>query len=374
MATHGRATCNQLYHDPHPKTLHTHPHHRDPEYDDRVEAARAELWVVTAVSNPVRYKSRYALYKKFRHHITEDLRINLVTVEAAYGTRDFQLTDDGIDDVVLTATLPNGVRTVDVRVRNQSQVWLKENLWNIGARHLPRDCKYVMFADADIRFMDDHVATEIVHALQEYRVIQPFETAADMGPDGQITDVHRSFGWCHASGWEWRPQADGKGGYCSRRPEGACPRIGFGNAWHPGFAMAMRRDVLDRLPLLETGVLGAGDHHMMAAMVGKAHLSLPGKIHPNYRRDVLAWQERAREVVRGDLGYARGTILHSFHGSKANRRYVTRWDILVRHRFDPHSDVFRNSQGVLELEERKPELRDEIRRYFKQRDEDGCDV
>lgn len=371
----GRGTRCGKYHEPHPGCLHTHPFHRDPEFDDRMRgAACSALWVVTAVSNPVRYKTRYALYKRFREHVTRELRINLITVEAAFGDRDHQLTEDGTDEVVVARTECNGVRTVDVRVRNASQVWLKENLWNVGARQLPDDCRYVMFADADLQFVNPHFATELVHALQEYRVVQPFETVADLGPEGQIMDVHRSFGWCHANGWEWRPKPDGKGGYNCKRPDHVNRHAGFGTPWHPGYALAMRRDVLDRLPLLETGVLGAGDHHALAALIGKAELSYPAQIHPEYKRQVLAWQARATEVVKGDLGFVPGTILHHFHGSKTNRRYVSRWEILVKNAYDPTRDVYRNAQGVLELEDYNPALRDGIRAYFRQRNEDGIDM
>lgn len=358
------------------RRLHTHPHHRDPEFDARALAGAARgLWVVTAISNPVRFKTRYALYRKFRDHVTRQLGLPLVTVEAAYGDdRDHQVCDapsggDG-EEVVVQGRTPGGVRTIDVRVRNRSQVWLKENLWNVGARALPHDCKYVLFCDADVEFTNRHVATEIVHALQEYRVVQPFETVADLGPDGQIMDVHRSFGWCHANGWEWKPQSDGRGGYYCRKPKDAGPE-GFGNAWHPGYAIAFRRGVLDRLGLLETGVLGAGDMHAMAALVGKAHLSYPPRIHKNYKKQVLAWQTRAAEVVDGELGFVPGTLLHHFHGSKADRKYVSRWTILVEHQFDPEADVYRNAQGVMELEDRRPGLRDAIKAYFRQRNEDG---
>lgn len=360
----GRSSCREQYFEPHPRALHTHPLHADPEFDDRVASAAArELWVVCAVSNPVRYKTRYALYKKFRHHICEELGLGLVTVECAHGDRDWQLTEDGRGE----ATLQEG-RAIDVRVRNGSQVWLKENLWNIGARHLPRECRYVLFADADIRFLSPHIATEIVHALQEHRVVQPFETAVDMGPEGQVIDVHRSFAWCYSKGWEWRPRADGQGGYGAGRPAGTSA---FGTPWHPGYCLAMRRSVLDRLPLLETGVLGAGDHHMMGALIGRAELTVPRAVHPRYRAEVMAWQARAAEVVNGDLGFVPGTIVHDFHGAKADRRYVRRWDVLIKHGYDPSTDVYRNSQGVLELEDRNPRLRDAMRAYFRQRNEDG---
>ena len=371
----GRDSTNPAYYDPHPKSLHTHPLHPDPEFDRRMrDAATSTLWVITAVSNPIRFKTRYALYKRFRNHIVNELRLNLITVECALGDRDHQLTDDDLNDTVVSAVTKHGVKTIDVRVRNNSQVWLKEPLQNIGARFLPQDCRYVLFADADIEFHNTHVATEIINALQEYRVVQPFETCADMGPTGQIIDVHRSFGYCYAQGWEWRPAADGKGGYSAPKPPGVSKPAGFGQPWHPGYCLAMRKDVLDRLPLLEVGVLGAGDHHMLGAIIGKAELTIPDTIHPTYRKTVMDWQARAAKVVNRDLGYVNGTILHGFHGAKGNRRYVSRWKILIDNDFDPETDLYKNAQGVPELEDHKPGLRNGIRAYFRQRDEDGLSL
>ncbi len=122
--------------------------------------------------------------------------------------------------------------------------------------------------------------------------------------------------------------------------------------------------------LLEVGVLGSGDHHMLGAMIAKAGETCNRHLHPNYRAAVLAWQERATRVIEGDLGFVPGTIMHNFHGPKANRKYHTRWEILVRHQFDPREDVTKNVQGVLELTTDKHQLRDDIRRYFSQRSED----
>lgn len=366
----GRESSHAAYHEPHPASLHVHPRHTEPEYDCRMDAAaHDQLWVITAISNPVRFKSRFALYRKFRHHITKELKLHLITVECAFGDREHHITDDQLDTVVIAGE-EDGVRTIDVRVRNHSQVWLKESLQNIGARFLPDSCRYVLFADADIEFCNKHIATEIVNALQVFKVVQPFETAADLGPQGQIIGVHRSFGWCHANGWPWRPRLDTCGYYSAKKPQGVgCE--GFGVPFHPGWGLALRRDVLDKLQMLEVGLLGAGDHHMCGALIGKAHLTFPKGIHENYKKAVLAWQDRAKEVVNGSFGWVDGTILHGFHGAKANRRYVSRWDILIRHQYDPETDVFKNALGVTELRDNKPALRDAIRAYFCQRDEDG---
>lgn len=372
----GRYSGRDDFHEPHPTSLHTHPRHTDPEYDARVyKNAHDNLWVITAISNPARFKTRFALYRKFKHHITEGLKLNLITVECAYGNRDHQLTSD-IDEVHCSqSTLKNGVTTIDVRVRNKTQVWLKENLWNIGLRYIPNDCEYVLFADADIEFTHPHFATELINSLQEYRVVQPFETACDMGPDGQVIGVHRSFGYCHANGWEWRPKPCSTGGYYIEKPKAKQGPEGFGIPFHPGFAMAFRRSVLDKLQLLEIGALGAGDHHMCSALIGKSKLSFPGKIHQNYKKAVLKWEERAKEIVNYSFGYVKGTILHDFHGAKKNRKYVSRWDVLIEHAFDPETDVYKNCQGVVELEvDKKPGLRDAIMTYFKSRNEDSVEI
>lgn len=372
----GRSSARTDFHEPHPASIHTHPCHVDPEYDARMQSsAHQNLWVITSISNPARFKSRFALYRKFKHHIVNELKLNLITVECAFGGRDHQLTEDMDDNVVLQNTLYNNVRTVDVRVRNKTQVWLKENMWNLGLRYIPSDCQYVLFADADIQFTNPNFATELINSLQEYRVVQPFETACDLGPDGQVMDVHRSFGYCHAHGWEWRPQKDGKGGYYAPKPVEKKNPTGFGNPFHPGFAMGFRRSVLDRMPLLEVGALGAGDHHMCAALIGKSKLSVPGKIHPNYKKAVQKWEDRAKEVVNGSFGYVNGTILHNFHGAKKNRKYVSRWEILLEYNFDPETDVYKNAYGVIELEDdKKPGLRDAVRAYFRTRNEDSPEM
>ena len=355
-----------------------HPHHNDPESDACIDALKSSVWVVCMVSNPARYKSRYALYRRFRHHITHELQCNLLTVEVALGEREHQVITTTNDETV-TSGIENGVRVVDVRKSNASQVWLKENAWNVGASYLPSSCKYVIFSDADIKFCNPNIVSETIHALQVHRIVQPFETCADLGPSGQIMDVHRSFGYCHAQGWQWKPVINKtKGGYATTsKPDGipAGSAAAFGQLWHPGFCLAMRTSDLDSLPLLETAILGAGDHHMCAALIGKAEWSLPAQIGDAYKRAVLKWQEAALEIYKGDFGYVPGSIHHEFHGAKSSRKYISRWDILTKNAFDPDIHITKNSHGILELAKAAPKaLRDGIRAYFTQRNEDSPSI
>lgn len=352
-------------------------YHADPEPDPNVEDKRARFWIVTAISNPMRFKTRYALYRKFRKHVLEEVRANLITVEASLGERAHQVVSEHVSDLTSsTGTTPAGTRYVDVRVSSNSILWLKENLQNVGVSFLPRDAEYVMFSDADLFFHQRHILpTEVINALQIYKVVQPFETCADLGPRQEITQVHRSFGSCYASGLEWRPTLKAPSyAYPGEAPFSA-KDAGFGVPWHPGFALAMRRATLDKLGgLLQVGILGAGDHHMCGALIGKADLTLPGAINEHYRKAVLDWQDRALKVVKKNFGYVPGTVLHYFHGPKARRYYVQRWQVLVQSNFDPTKDVRANAAGVLELTSDKPELRDGLRRYFECRNEDSVEL
>lgn len=351
-----------------------HPRIVAPERDEHIAhmIEEGKMWVVCCISNPARYKTRYALYREFRRHVLEDLRLPLLTVEASIKHMDFKLSETKLEnrDIESKGVHCNGVRFIDIRVRGDSWVWLKENLWNVGTQNLPLDCKYVLFCDADIRFSDRHAPHEIVTALQTHKVVQPWTSCVDLGPRDEVLQVHKSFMACVEEGLPWKFEKErSDGGHVKY----VIPRKGgIANLFHPGYAIAWRRSALDRVGgLIESGIAGAGDHHMCAALIGQCDKSFPSGVHENYKKVIRDWQKRAEEVVRGDYGSVRGTILHYFHGPKANRKYVERWQLLVEHGYDPLSDVYKNTYGVTELKEDRVGLRDDLRRYLKQRDEDS---
>ena len=106
------------------------------------------LYVVTAVSNPARYASRYRLYRAFEKHI-KDCGAILTTVEMAYGDRPFEVTK------------PDEAR--HVQVRGRQELWYKENLLNIGIARLPACAKYIAIVDADLVFTRPDWAQETLH-------------------------------------------------------------------------------------------------------------------------------------------------------------------------------------------------------------------
>lgn len=210
--------------------------------------------------------------------------------------------------------------------------------------------------DADVFFRDPNWASEAVHSLQQYHVIQPWTHAYDLGPNGEHLDVHRSIGSMWMDG---KPIVQG--------PNAKSNGYQFG---HPGFAWIWRRSALDAVGgMPETAALGAADHHAALAILGRVDELIPGNMTPGYVAPLRLWQHRA-EVLQKKLGATKGTIEHRWHGKKIARGYVSRWDVLVKHRFDPFLDLVRNATGLLQLAPGKIGLRQDIERYFVSRDED----
>jgi hypothetical protein len=309
----------------------------------RTQVINRDLRVLTVISNPIRYKSRYALYRDFAKHM-EESGVELFTVELAYGDRPWEVT---------SPTNPH-----HIQLRTSSEIWHKENMMDIGVRHIMRLCpdtKAIAWIDADVQFVRKDWVEETWHALQHHRIVQLFSDAVDLGPDFQPIQTHRGFAWC----------------YVTHQPY----RLKHYPFWHPGYAWAARVETLSAMGgFIDKAVLGAGDHHMALAWIGRGADSLPGGIHPNYRRMVLDYQTLAEINIKRDIGFVPGTLLHRYHGKKKDRKYVERWKILIDNQYDPQTDVRYDLHSVLTLNETKIVLRDQIREYFRQRNEDSIDL
>jgi hypothetical protein len=312
------------------------------------------LDVVAVVSNPCRYRSRYDLYRAFERQMHAS-GVRLTTVELAFGQRPWEVTKPG--------------NPRHVQLRTNFELWHKENLINLGVQRLPRDWRYVAWIDADVTFARPDWAQETLHQLQHHPVVQLFSEALDLDSVGHPMARYRSFGWSHIHGVPRKPGA----GYHGGTPQQPDDRIAYYH--HPGFAWAMRRDAIEAVGgLFDQAVVGEADFIMARAIVGEAEKCLyPGVTH-GYRAAVLEWQDRAK-VLRRDLGYVPGTLLHYWHGPKAKRNYWDRCRILSEGRFDPAIHLARDWQGLYRWVDRGDQasliLRDKVRAYFRSRDEDA---
>src|SRR4051812_33472615 len=101
----------------------------------------SNFYVIGVCSNPVRYKSRIALYKKFREHMAES-GAQLLTVEIAFGVRPFEVTEEG--------------NPWDLQLRTVDEIWHKENMINLGLNYLSQiapNFSQVAWIDGDVQFI-----------------------------------------------------------------------------------------------------------------------------------------------------------------------------------------------------------------------------
>jgi hypothetical protein len=276
-----------------------------------------------------------------------DSEANLWTVEAAFGDRPHEITYSS--------------NSKHLQLRTNSELWIKENMLNVLISRLPQDWEYVATIDADVTFLNNNWVNETIQQLQHYPVVQMFEDAIDLGPKGEVMAAYSSFASSINKGIPYGTKGD--------------VYAGKGYVHHPGYAWAYTKDAFNHLGgLIDFAVIGAGDHHQALSYIGEATKSLPGGIHQNYVNMVLEWQSRAKEHhIMNNIGYVPGTLAHHWHGKKNNRKYIDRWAIIQKHQFDPMTDIKKDYQGLHQLTVPGYRMRNDLRDYFRQREEDSIE-
>ena len=334
--------------------------HMNVEVYDRIQTNPYEkvfdqdkFHLITMCSNPMRFTRRYELFIRFRQYM-ESLNVHIWTAEIQDGDRPFCITKKE--------------NPRDLQLRVNQQLWHKENALNLLMQRLPTDWKYVAWVDADIEFLNKNWLHETIHELQLHQVVQMWENAIDQGPNGE------SFGLCHSflgkyvkNGYrfpeKWEKDPNKFGAY-------------QGKEYHPGFAFAATREGINNMGmLLDRAIAGAGDRHMCLAWTGKAQYSFHPQAPAPYKKYVMDYQDRCLHLVKKNVGYVDGTIIHHWHGAKNKRGYWNRWQILNGNNYDPFLDLRTDWQGLYQLDDYlKPNLRDGLRAYFASRCDDSIDM
>lgn len=349
-------------------------HHAPPHPEmHRVPADLSGFWVITVLSNPIRYKRRYELYWRFAE-MCKQAGVKLVTVEQAFGNRKFMVTDPG--------------NPFHLQVRSVEELWHKENMVNMGVRHacaiapqlkLP-PVREAAWVDADCRptRTPRDWFEETWHELQHYEFVQMWETLIDLdyhfnpigGPQPGFMANYVKYGTPNPEEFRAIEKRNAKVTY----PYGCNSKI-FGR---PGLAWAANLDAFNKVGgLIDFSILGAGDWYMAHGLVGSLETARSEYADGPYMRALLEWQEKAQRWIKRDVGYVKGTVYHDFHGRKALRFYGTRGKILSDCKYDPTTDIKYDAHGMLQLETwdaRQIELRDRIRAYFRARNEDSIDL
>jgi len=297
------------------------------------------LHVIAVLSNPCQYKKRVSLMRDFVRRMEFENNVAIYVVELAYGDQPFSVTS------------PDSPKHLQVRAPSDAVLWHKENLINMGVRHLlPPSWKAFAWIDSDIDFESTTWATDTLRILHGCRdVVQLFSHALDMDANEEVMNIFNSFAFKYERDMPY-----------SHKPN---------NYWHPGYAWACTRRAYERMGgLFQLGVLGSGDHIMTFCFMNRGLQSVSTDMQPEYKDAISLFQRR---VKRLRLGYVPGVIRHFFHGSKANRHYKERNHILIQHKWQPSMVFPRESDGLLlPRSSFSFAFRQDILDYFSERKED----
>jgi hypothetical protein len=308
-----------------------------------------KLHLVAVISNTARYKRRYELYLQFRDYMEANPKVVLYTVEAATGTRPFEITE------------PDNPRHMQLRTRED--LWIKESMQNCAMAMIPANAKYVAFVDADIKFARHDWAEETIHMLQSFPVVQMFSAVAMLDNNYVPQYVASGFAAKYNKSISLFDQ------------ENTLVLKEYGRSlYKTGLAFAFRKEAFEAIGgWYDRAIVGSGDYHFSAACINKVEWTLPAGIDERYREAVKRWGAHVYSVIGGRIGYVDGLINHYWHGEMVNRRYGPRWAILKE--YDPATYIQNDwkNHGLimytkLGLESKIPQYMYE---YFRLRNEDA---
>ncbi len=297
-----------------------------------------KLNLIVVISNPCLYARRYILLKEFVKRIEEEEEnVELYVVELIYENQKYIVTDKKNKN--------------HLQISCETPIWHKENMINLGVKKLlPKNYKAFAWVDADIEFESATWASDTLKILNGCKdVVQLFSHCNDMSRDGTNLNLFNGFGFSFSKGKK----------YTSRGID----------YWHPGYAWAMTRKAYEKLGgLYDKGVLGSGDNVMALSFINKCSCMTNENYHGDYNNSMLNYQKKAKGLR---LGYVPGVIRHHFHGSKKNRRYTERWQVLIKHKYSPEEHVTYDKKGILvPTKNMSYSFAQDIMNYFRERKED----
>jgi len=297
-----------------------------------------KLNVIIVISNPCLYAKRYILLKEFvKRFEEEETNVELFIVEMIYNNQKFIITDKK--------------NKKHLQLKTETPIWHKENMVNLGVNNLlPTGWKAFAWIDADIEFESNSWALDTLKILNGCKdIVQIFSHAIDMDKDETSLNHFNSFGYSFCKNKKYTTKGL--------------------DYWHPGFAWAITRKAYEKIGgLYDVGVLGSGDNIMAIALINKCEKLMNINYSEDYNNSMVEFQKKAKTLR---LGYTPGVIRHHYHGSKKNRQYTERWQLLMKHLYSPIQHLKYNETGILiPTELFTKDFKNDIMTYFKERKED----
>jgi hypothetical protein len=304
----------------------------------------SQTWAITCLFNPAGYRIRTENYHRFR----AALPVPLVTVELSF---------DG------QFALEEGDADILVQINGGAKLWQKERLLNIAVQRLPKECDKVLVLDADIVGFDNVSVRRIESLLDDHMFVHPYQTVRHRTADERDFVMIQESILSHLD-----RSTDLAAILLPTRLQGDVAAA-IGHAW------AVRRELIEVLPIYDRSIVGGGDTAFLCAMLNQpeAVIQLHG-MSEAHAEDYRSWAEKANRFVQGRVSRADSVLDHLWHGTMVNRMSRKRHTILREQAYDPHTDIELGEYGAWNWTPQGQRFAEPIEQYFHHRAEDQVEV
>jgi len=249
---------------------------------------------------------------------------------------------------------------------SSTSLWVKENLLNLLLDKLPDECAIVGWIDHDILFEKDDWIQELREEMRTHHVVQLFREVVRCGPhpiEDYLSDPIRV---------EKLPMGWGEDNRMfSETFRFLHPEIVQKLPVTPGYAWAMRRDLLVSLRFYDQCILGGADRVFCDGLFFVQPSPRPHDYYylSSFRANTRRYLDRFPPNL--SIGSLSTRIYHQYHGSYANRQYHLRHQILSEIGFDPQQHLHLLPDGLYQLTlppVSNQRLQNWLREYYKTRD------
>jgi hypothetical protein len=235
-----------------------------------------------------------------------------------------------------------------------SILWVKENLINLAIESLPINWKYVCWIDSDILFLNPNWVEETITSLKVNDVVQLYKTMTYLDKNGDI-DININIPY-------HKPILPSFIYNCKKEKRYVFAPTGFGWAVNKEFYKKINK-------FFEFGIIGGGDFIFAVAAtqsyeVAKTAALFKNSPSKNYTDQLMSYYNLFKDCK---TSYINGLICHQWHGSLQQRQYESRWDIVLKHKFDPFLHVSKTSEGVIYFNNNAKNFEEDFLTYFNNR-------
>ena len=276
---------------------------------------------------------------------------------------------NGCVDIVLVGwgldwhNIPRSPNLKTIDIPSASIIWQKERFFNLALLHRREHHKYIVWADADILFIEQGWQDRLKAKLESDRLVQLFNRVEDVKLDFTLDPGHiASTGLIRQSVIETLSCDITPQDYFSQR--GISLKIGC----NPGLAWGAKIETIAKVGFPDFMILGSGDKVLLASAMGYHETFFQTlSLNARFARQYHAWGNRFFQEIKGRVSYLDNKIYHIIQGNYQNRRYRDRYQLIQDDRFAIDDYLTINEYGAWQWCDDGNEYAIAIAKYFQDR-------